>query len=103
MRRENRMARRYFRHFMRRLEKHLLLVVQDVNGCRGTASRTKLDVEYAHRVRRDLKHLSVEVVRLTTIHGRDLGWMARELNGIIRHVEELMETVSANLKIKICE
>ncbi|KAA0191737.1 Otoferlin [Fasciolopsis buskii] len=92
MRRENRMARRYFRHFMRRLEKHLLLVVQDVNGCRGTASRTKLDVEYAHRVRRDLKHLSVEVVRLTTIHGRDLGWMARELNGIIRHVEELMET-----------
>ncbi|TPP56659.1 Otoferlin [Fasciola gigantica] len=92
LRRENRLARRYFRHFMRRLEKHLMLVSQDVSGCRGTASRTKLDVEYAHRVRRDLKHLAFEVVRLTTVHGRDLGWMAREFNAIIRHVEELTET-----------
>ncbi|VDP74361.1 unnamed protein product [Echinostoma caproni] len=88
----NRQARRYFKYFMRHLEKHLLLVIQDVNGCRGTASRTKLDVEYSRRVRRDLKRLSFEVVRLTTVHGRDLGWRARELNTIIRHVEELMET-----------
>ncbi|KAF7258644.1 hypothetical protein EG68_04847 [Paragonimus skrjabini miyazakii] len=90
IRRQERNARQYFRQLMRRLSKRINHVIQDVEGCRCTAMRTKLDIQYTKRIRRDLKRISVEAVRMMTARKREMGLRMREVNAILKRIYELM-------------
>ncbi|CAH8587972.1 unnamed protein product [Dicrocoelium dendriticum] len=90
LRHQERNARQFFRQFLRRLSSHITAVLQDVEGCRGTAMRTRLDVQYTRRICRDLRRISVEAIRISTIHKRDMGARMREMNAIQKRIAELV-------------
>ncbi|CAL8093929.1 unnamed protein product [Calicophoron daubneyi] len=89
--RRPRMTRRYFRRFLKRLSEHMKVVEQEIVGCRGTAPRTKLDIRYTNRVRRDLLRMAEKAEDMSMMKSDEVGMTMKEANSIVKRIEELME------------
>ncbi|TGZ70323.1 hypothetical protein CRM22_003257 [Opisthorchis felineus] len=91
LRRQPHKARQWFRTLMRRLSKRITSVIQDVEGCRGTAMRTKLDIYHARRIRRDLKRIAVQAWKLSSVQKHEIGEKVREVNAMLKRIVKLMQ------------